>query len=165
MPKKKPIKPRIKNSEGAEGYRQIASAMTSMGFAMNHATARTQTFKAINELLLKCSASLNTHLTSNQTAGLIKSEGFNDFIAEILQMVADTDDLQKIESLKLGRTGMEGSRHIPVIATDIYTGKEKEFASMSEAARYYNVTVSSIYLGVYKNRIVCNDRVKFRKKI
>lgn len=71
------------NKEGVD-FRTMASAMTDIGYKMNHATARNQLILAIKTLVGHISTSLNANLTQSNIKSMIKSQEVHENLSDVL---------------------------------------------------------------------------------
>lgn len=144
MPKKTPQTNYIETPDGAADYRSISKIMTELGFTLNPATARNQTMKAINEFLLKTSGSIGGCYNSSQLENLLKTQGFHDFFADILYQAASEEDLEKLSAVSMPVKQPKPYTK-PVICIELKTGTQREFHSITEAAKHYKLSQSSIH--------------------
>lgn len=76
-------------------FRNIAKIMSSIGFKMNHATARNHMLIALKKILLETSKNLGIKMTKKKITELLKSSEVHNAIGDLLYMIYH-DDLKKI---------------------------------------------------------------------
>jgi hypothetical protein len=72
--------------EEGEDYRTIATKMTTLGYKMNHATARNILLSGMRKFMHNMSESLGKPLTDDECAQLVMRQDIHEVLGDILPL-------------------------------------------------------------------------------
>jgi hypothetical protein len=72
--------------EEGEDYRTIATKMTTLGYKMNHATARNILLSGMRKFMLNMSESLGRPLTDEECNTLVMRQDIHEVLGDILPL-------------------------------------------------------------------------------
>jgi hypothetical protein len=85
------------NSDGIN-YREIADTMTSIGFKMNHSSARNYVLRVMRKFATAILRDWDIPVTEERLEAIIKSPQFQQGICDILQSLENQDNLTERSS-------------------------------------------------------------------
>lgn len=70
-----------------DNYREIAELMTSMGFRMNHSSARNYVIRTMKKFATAIFKDWNLNLSRNELEKIVRSPAFQSGIADLLHVI------------------------------------------------------------------------------
>jgi hypothetical protein len=77
--------------EEGEDYRTIASKMTSLGYKMNHATARNILLSGMRNFMQNMSEEVDNFLTEDQVEELVMRQDIHEILGDILPLCVNEE--------------------------------------------------------------------------
>lgn len=91
----------VVNNDGIN-YREIADTMSSIGFKMNHSSARNYVLRVMRKFATAIIDDWDISVTEERLETIIKTPQFQQGICDILQIIESNNNMNKINYSKKG---------------------------------------------------------------